>query len=186
MTHEPTDDSHVCTPQLVLPADTHQPAEGIRDVETDVHDHEESAPRVHGPEHLAGAGESHYAMPAQSAIDNAIRSLTDPGTRHGRPSNPLLRKVTSNLLRKEILDIDPNQSLHEEYLLHDKYFLCYAPLDRNPVSGVRQPLIPDLTSLVHALQAHRGVAATLALLDAKGPFVIHGQRRGRVRPLVWM
>ena len=53
---------------------------------------------------------------------------------------------------------------HEDYLLDHRDLLCYAPLGRKPVLAVKQSLIPNLTSLIHTLHAHPGVAATLALL----------------------
>lgn len=56
-----------------------------------------------------------------------------------------------------------NQRIHMDYLLDDKGLLWYAPLGRAPVLAAHQSVITDLTSLIHAMRARPGVAATLVL-----------------------
>lgn len=67
------------------------------------------------------------------------------------------------MLREETED-DKNYRVHGEYLLDNHALLWYAPPGKVPVFWVCQTLVPYLTSLVHASNAHPGVASTLAFI----------------------
>lgn len=111
---------------------------------------------------LARRDGSHYAMPAESFFENPIRSPpTDPGNlRRDQQGDPFLSKVESNLSREEL----PATRIHDNYLPDDTDLSWCAPLGKSPVLAIHQFLISDLTSCIHAMHAHLGVAAMLALL----------------------
>lgn len=69
----------------------------------------------------------------------------------------------------EIDDKDQNQRVHENDLLDDQDLLWYAPLGRVHGLAVHESLVLDLTSLIHALHAHPGVASMLALVRERLP-----------------
>lgn len=65
-------------------------------------------------------------MPAQSVIDGAIQSLTNPGTLGcGQLSDPFLGRVRSNLLQEQVPENDPNQRIYEDYFIDGRDLLWY-------------------------------------------------------------
>ena len=114
---------------------------------------------------VAGGDRSHDATPARTAVERAIKSLTDPGAlRRGQQGDPFLSKVRSCVLHQERRVNHENQRVRDMYLLDDNDLLWYTPKGKKKVLAVHRALVPDLTSLIHAIHAHPGVASTLALV----------------------
>lgn len=94
---------------------------------------------------------SHHDMPTKTAIETAIKLLTDRVSLcRGQPGDPILCRASSDLLRKRVKEDYRNQRVHKDYLLDDNDIMWNSPLGEVPVLAVHQNLISDLTPLIHA------------------------------------
>lgn len=91
--------------------------ESVTIAEVDVRARAEEVQQLaQAPVREVGEERAHDARPAKTAIDRALRSLTDPGTlRKGHQDGLFLCKVRSNLMREDMDDNDRDKRVHENY-----------------------------------------------------------------------
>lgn len=145
--------------------------EGTRDIDAvltaaaETHTHAEASQSAQSPDRVARGRARITTHPQRRLSRMRYKSLTNrESIRKGKQGNPLVGKVRSTLLREEIESDDPNQGVHEEYLLNDRNLPWHAPLGKILALAVHKSLVLDLTSLIHSLYAHLGVVSTLDLI----------------------